>query len=148
MHNRNTFVNCFSQMPMLFDSLSEGGECFREKKILIAKPTTFKGCVLEGVKRAQYQFIIWKSASGKYPDKPMPDNYGLKRDCDKYISVMMALPPVPRSPSTADKIWICLYGTYLGESAKANHLYCTDLCCCGAEEDQCKIVSEQYAYDF
>ena len=23
---------------------------------------------------------------------------------------------------------------------KANHLYCTDLCCCGAEEDSCKIL--------
>ena len=38
---------------------------------------------LEGVKRAQYQFIIWKSASDINPDKPMPDNYGWKRDCDK-----------------------------------------------------------------
>ena len=23
---------------------------------------------------------------------------------------------------------------------KVNHLYCTDLCCCGAEEDSCKIL--------
>ena len=23
---------------------------------------------------------------------------------------------------------------------KANHLYCTDLCCCGAEEDSCKML--------
>ena len=23
---------------------------------------------------------------------------------------------------------------------KANHLYCTYLCCCGAEEDSCKLL--------
>ena len=23
---------------------------------------------------------------------------------------------------------------------KVNHLYCTELCCCGAEEDSCKIL--------
>ena len=75
-------------MPMLFDSLSEGGECVREKKLNCSRVA-----FLEGVKRAQYQFVIWKSASDKYPDKPMPGNYGWKRDCDKYISVMMTLPP-------------------------------------------------------
>ena len=66
-----------------------------------------RAAFLVGVKRAQYQFIIWKSASGIYPDKRMPDNYGWKRFCDKYISVMMILPPAPpppppRSPTAAD----------------------------------------------
>ena len=28
----------------------------------------------------------------------MPDNYGWKRDCDKYISVMTTLPPDPETP--------------------------------------------------
>ena len=31
---------------------------------------------LEGVKRAQYQWIIWKTSSVINPDKPMPDNHG------------------------------------------------------------------------
>ena len=31
---------------------------------------------LEGVKRAQYQCIIWKTLSVINPDKSMPDNYG------------------------------------------------------------------------
>ena len=26
----------------------------------------------------------------------------------------------------------------LSSKYKVNHLYCTDLCCCGAEEDSCK----------
>ena len=53
---------------------------------------------LEGVKRAQSQFIIWKSAPDINPNKPMPDNYGWKRDCDKYISVMTTLSPAPEVP--------------------------------------------------
>ena len=31
---------------------------------------------LEGVKRAQYQCIIWKTLSVINPDKSMPDKYG------------------------------------------------------------------------
>ena len=31
---------------------------------------------LEGVKRAQYQGIIWKTSSVINPDKSIPDNYG------------------------------------------------------------------------
>ena len=46
----------------------------------------------EGVKRAQYQCIIWKTSPVINPDKSMPNNYGLKRDCDKYCPVMMSLP--------------------------------------------------------
>ena len=31
---------------------------------------------LEGVKRAQYQWIIWKTSPVINPDKSRPDNYG------------------------------------------------------------------------
>ena len=78
----------------------------------------------------------------------MPDNYGWKRDCDKHISVMMALPPALRSPSTADKMWLCLYGKYLSVSAMLT-IYIVPIC--GAVEQKrthVKIVSEQYVYDF
>ena len=78
-------VNCISQTPILFDSLSEGGGCFERNKKLNSKPpsrTTF----LKGVERVHYQFILWKSAPDINPDKPMPDNYVWKRNCDKYIS--------------------------------------------------------------
>ena len=51
----------------------------------------------EGVKRAHYQLIIWKSAPDINPDKPMPDNYAWKRDYDKY-SVMTTLPLDPEAP--------------------------------------------------
>ena len=48
-----------------------------------------------------------------------------------------------RNPSAADKMYIvvaaCLYAKHLGLKYKVNHLYCTDLCCRGAEEDSCKI---------
>ena len=69
---------------------------FWRKTSLIAKPTTIKS--YEGVKRVHYQFILWKSAPDINPEKPMPDNYGWNRDCDKYISVMTTLPPNPEAP--------------------------------------------------
>ena len=76
----------------------------------------------------------------------MPDNYGWKRDCDEYISVMMTLPPAPEAPLQPDRMGFMSVCEISRCKGKANHLYCTDLCCCGAEEDPCKIVSEQYAY--
>ena len=84
----------------MFDSLSEGGGCFGEKEVELRNLPSSRATFLEGVKRAQYQFIIWKSEPDINPqaDKPMPDNYGWKRDCVKYISVMTTLPPVLGDP--------------------------------------------------
>ena len=112
---------------MLFDSWM-----FYRKKL------NARAVFLEGVKRAQYQFIIWKSASDIYPDKPMPDNYGWKR-CDKYISVMRTLPPAPKALLQPIKYGCSKYVCETSRcKCKDNHLYCTDLCCCGAEKDPCK----------
>ena len=71
---------------------------FQRKKAEFRNLPLSRATFLEGVKRAKYQFIIWKSAPEINPDKPMPYNYGWKRDCDKYISVMTTLPPAPEAP--------------------------------------------------
>ena len=59
----------------------------------------------------------------------MPDNYGWKRDSDKDISVMTALPPEPEAPQQLIK---CGYKTSLCETSrcncKANHSYGNYLC--------------------
>ena len=47
-----------------------------EKKAELQKLPLPRAVFLEGVKRAQYQCIIWKTSSVIYPDKSMPDNYG------------------------------------------------------------------------
>ena len=51
------------------------------------------------------------------------------------------LPPAPETPLQLIK---CGCSMYVCETSrckyKANHLYCNDLCCCGAEEDSCKIL--------
>ena len=50
------------------------------------------------------------------------------------------LPPAPETPLQLIK---CSRGMSVCETSrckyKVNHLYCTDLCCRGAEEDPCKI---------
>ena len=57
----------------------------------------------------------------------MPDNNGWKRDCDKYISVMMTLPPAPEAPLQPDRMGLCLYAKYLGVSAKLT-IYIVPIC--------------------
>ena len=51
------------------------------------------------------------------------------------------LPPAPETPLQLIK---CGCSKSVCETSrckyKVNHLYCTDLCCCGAEEDSCKIL--------
>ena len=51
------------------------------------------------------------------------------------------LPPAPETPLQLTK---CDCRMSVCETArckcKANHLYCTDLCCCGAEEDSVIIM--------
>ena len=51
------------------------------------------------------------------------------------------LPPAPETPLQLIK---CSCSMSVCETSrckyKLNHLYCTDLCCRGAEEDSCKIL--------
>ena len=71
----------------------------------------------------------------------MPDIYRWKRDCDKYIAFMKTLPPAPEAPLQPIK---CGCSKSVCETCrckyKASQLYCTDLYCCGAEEDPCKTI--------
>ena len=92
-------------------------------------------------KRVQGQCMIWKSTPDPNPDIPVPINYRWKRDCDKYTPVMTILPLPPEtlrqlvkygcSKSVCETSWC---------RCKAIRLYCTELCCCGAEEESCKIL--------
>ena len=91
-----------------------------EKKAELQKLPPARALFLKGVKCAQYQFIIWKSLSDIKPDKPTPDNYGWKRDCDKYISVMTSLPPASKAPLQLIKCGCAasLYAKHLGVRTK------------------------------
>ena len=60
---------------ILFDSLRWRSGYLGEKKAELQKLPPPRAVFLEGVKRAQYQCIIWKTSSVINPDKSMPDNY-------------------------------------------------------------------------
>ena len=53
---------------------------------------------------------------------------------------MTTLPPVPEAPP---QLILCGYSKSVCKASrctcKDSHLYSTDLCCCDAEEDPCKI---------
>ena len=119
-------------MPILLDSLRESGGCFGEKKAELRNLPPSRATFLEGVKRAQYQFIIWKSAPDINLDKQMPDNYGWKRDCDEYISVMTALPHAPEASLQLIK---CGCSKSVCETSRLTN-YIVPIC----DEDPCKIL--------
>ena len=58
------------------------GDVLEKKKAELQKLPRSRAVFLEGVKRVQYQSIIWKSSPVIDHDKSMPDNYGKKRDCE------------------------------------------------------------------
>lgn len=123
---------------------------FRRKQAESHKLPPTRAAFHESLKRAQYQCIIWKAASEPNPDIPVPENYGWKRDGDKYIPVMTTLPP---APDTLLQLVKCGCSKTACETSrckcKANNLFCTDLCVCGAEDDMCKnVAGGVYAYDF
>ena len=47
-----------------------------EKKTELKQLPLSRAVFLEGVKRVQYQCIIWKYSAVINPDKSMPDNHG------------------------------------------------------------------------
>ena len=110
-------------------------DVLEKKKAELRNLPPSRAAFLEGVKRAQYQFIIWKSEPDINPqaDKPMPDNYGWKRDCDKFISVMTTLPPAPKAPLQLIK---CGCSKSVCKTSRLTIYICV--------EDPCKnIASEQ-----
>ena len=51
------------------------------------------------------------------------------------------LPPAPETPLHLIKCGCSMSVCKTSRCKyKANNLYCTDLCCCGAEEDSCKLL--------
>ena len=51
------------------------------------------------------------------------------------------LPPAPKTPLQLIKCSCSMSACETSRCKyKVNHLYCTDLCCRGAEEDSCKIL--------
>ena len=51
------------------------------------------------------------------------------------------LPPATETPLQLIKCDCCMSVCETSRCKyKANQLYCTDLCCCGAEEDACKML--------
>ena len=51
------------------------------------------------------------------------------------------LPPAPETPLQLIKCGCSMSVCDTSRCKyKANHLYCSDLCCCGAEEDSCKLL--------
>ena len=50
-------------------------DILERKKAELQKLPLPRAVILEGVKRAQYQCIIWKTSYVIYPDKSMPDKY-------------------------------------------------------------------------
>ena len=57
-------------------------DILEKKKAELQKLPLPRAVFHEGVKRAQYQCIIWKPSPFINPDKSLPDNYGQKWDCD------------------------------------------------------------------
>ena len=67
-------------------------------------------------------------------DKSMPDNYGLKRDCDKYSPVLTTLHPAPETPLQLIK---CGCSKSVCETSRVSTQLTISI-----------IASDQYAYDF
>ena len=51
---------------------------------------------------------------------------------------------LPHDPETPLQLIQCGWSMSVCETSRckyeANNLYCTDLCCCGAEKDSCKLL--------
>ena len=101
-----------------------------------------KAAFLQSVKWSKYQCIICKSVVEPHPKIPLPEKHGWKREGDIYVSVVTALPPAPETILQLVKYGCnktpCGTGRY---KCRSNKLYCTGLCCCGAEDDSCKKIA-------
>ena len=102
---------------------------FRRKQAESQKLQPSRAAFLEGVKRAHYQCIIWKSAPDPNPDIPMPDKYAWKRVCDKYIPVMTTLSPARVNLLQMIKCGCskCIHANNLDVSAKLT-IYIVRIC--------------------
>ncbi|CAH3043013.1 unnamed protein product [Porites lobata] len=116
---------------------------FRRKQAESERLPPTQAALREAIKRAHYQAMIWANDKVANPDLPSPENYGWKKDKDKWIPVMTRLQPAPDAVLYLVK---CGCGKDKCRnnrcSCRRASLTCTGLCSCSNDEtgEECDNV--------
>lgn len=110
--------------------------CQKKQKNEMLPPTS--DCLLQHLKRANYQAFVWRHALEAMQDLESPEGHGWVRDSELLVPLNMTKAPAPESllelTTCKCKTSSCLRNC----SCNNTGLACTEGCYCMADDDACK----------
>lgn len=111
---------------------------FRRKQAQSERLPPTQAALRQAIMRANYQALIWNNDIVAKPELPSPDEFGWKREEDKWVPVMTTLLPAPEA---VIELVRCGCSKSRCSSSRCNckkaQLRCTDLCGCSNDEEPC-----------
>ena len=116
---------------------------FRKKQAQSERLPPTQATLRQAILRAHYQALVWNNDIVTNPTLPSPENYGWELHGDKWVPVMMTLPPAPQAIIHLVKCKCAKERCSTNRcQCKKNGLNCTDLCGCSDNKEQCENVLE------
>lgn len=110
--------------------------CQKKQKNEMLPPTS--DCLLQHLKRSNYQAFVWKHALHAMQDLQPPEGYGWVRDGELLLPLLITKAPAPESllelTTCKCKTSACLRNC----SCNITGLACTEGCYCMADDQACK----------
>lgn len=116
---------------------------FKRKHAESEKLPPTKSALKHHLLRAHYQAMVWLNSDVAKPHLPAPWNYGWKEENGAAQPVLMDLPPAPDAVLELVKCGCRTSRCTMGScSCKKHGLFCTELCACDADSENCENVSQ------
>lgn len=94
----------------------------------------------QAILRAHYQSMIWQRDIEPNPVIPSPENYGWKREGDRYAPISSELPAAPEAVVQLVRCTCTKSGCSTSCSCRKNNMNCTEMCECEGDLDICRNV--------
>jgi len=115
---------------------------FSKKQLGAQKLPPTRGALHEAIVRAHYQAMVWYQDDMPHPQLPSATSYGWKKEGDRLMSIPTKDPPAPDAVTHLIKCWCKKTSCRSHCSCRSQHLNCSEMCACGADEDLCSNISQ------
>ena len=115
---------------------------FTKKQLEAERLPPTRGALHGAIFRAHYQSMVWYQDDIPHPQLPPATNYGWKDEGNRLVPVPTRDPPAPAMITNLVKCGCKKTGCRSHCSCRSQHLNCSEMCLCGAEEDICSNISQ------
>ena len=113
---------------------------FRRKQAVVEGLSSTKTALIQPIKRAHFQCIIWFNETVAYRNIPSPSEYGWRKKAGVFSPVMTTMDPEAILHLVTCGCTSKTKCTTLSCQCKSNTQFCIKLCTCGTEDESCNNI--------